>query len=60
MKVRRPYAGSGLCFRPGSTRARMQAFYDELRREYVAFRDTWQVQETNETDWGPSYKPPPF
>ncbi len=54
------YSGSGLCFRLMSKRAVLQQFHADLKREYLAFRDQWQIQETNEAEWGPEYEPPQF
>jgi len=54
------YSGSGLCFRLSPTCAEVQAFYGDMRREYLAFREEWNVHEINEAEWGPGYEPPQF
>lgn len=54
------YSGSGLCFRLGPKRVELQTFYEDLRREYLAFREEWRVHEKNEAEWGPGYEAPPF
>lgn len=54
------YYGSGLCLRLRPKRAELQTFYEDLKHEYLAFRDKWKVQEENEAGWGPGYEPPRF
>lgn len=54
------YSGSGLCFKMITKRVVLQQFHDDLRREYLAFRDHWQIQEKNEAEWGPGYEAPEF
>lgn len=54
------YSGSGLCFRLVPKRTELQEFYEELRHEYLAFREEWRVHEKNEAEWGPGYEPPQF
>lgn len=53
----RGYTGSGLCFRLTQTRAVMLVFYEELKREYLAFCEEWKVHEKNEAEWGPGSDP---
>lgn len=52
--------GSGVCFRLVPSRAELQIFYEELKREYLAFRETWKIQESNEAECGTDYQPPLF
>lgn len=54
------YSGSGICFRLVPTRADLEHFYETLKREYLEFREKWNVQEQNEAQWGSDYEPPLF
>ena len=54
------YHGSGTCFRFTPLRLELQKFYDDLRAEYVLFREAWNVQALNEEEYGEDYLPKEF
>ncbi len=54
------YYGNGICFRLSPTRSQLTKFYEELRREYLAFKDRHAVDAFNREDYGPDYREPWF
>ena len=54
------YQGSGLCFRLMPTRACLEQFYQDLRAEYLVFRERHRVDAHNRGEMGPNYKEPWF
>ena len=50
------YYDNGVCFRMSPQRAQLTKFYEDLRAEYVAFKDRHAVDAYNREDLGPDYK----
>lgn len=54
------YYGDGLCFRMTPKRAALAKFYEDLRSEYVTFRERHGIDAYNRDDVGPDYEEPWF
>jgi hypothetical protein len=52
------YYGDGICFRLTVTREMLDAFYEDLKIEYIAFRNENGIETFNCEDLGPDYTPP--
>jgi len=51
------YYGDGICFKMTVTRAQITRFYDDLKQEYIQFKQKHAVDEFNKEDYGSDWKP---
>jgi hypothetical protein len=54
------YQGSGPCLRLVTSREQLERFYQDLRAEYVAFRQRHGIDAHNREEAGPDYREPWF
>jgi hypothetical protein len=53
---RKGYSGNGICLKMVPTRQQLREFYEELRREYVVFRDCHDIENVNRKELGDQYR----
>lgn len=51
------YYGDGICFKMTVTRAQLTGFYEDLKQEYVQFKQKFAVDQFNKEDYGGDWKP---
>ena len=51
------YSGDGICLKMTVRRIQLEEFYENLKSEYITFKNKFNVDELNKEDYGDGWKP---